>query len=245
MWLATPNAALAIAGETPVILMANADCAVYVDGQLAHAAVKANGTERIAVTPGEHVFTAECVGGKTWKQVVIVGTTQKVVQIDVMATSAAAATPAHATGAARKRTVPPTGLHDLEGKWVGEVRKKAQSYSCRFYFSPTKRWQGPNVTVPLTPGEAAEHYIVGPGDCELNGETKTIFFDAGHGRVVEDRLVMTMVIDRKRKNQTVDFLTGEIRGGEVEEKTEDIEAMLSGGVLSGKGKTLSVTLTAE
>jgi hypothetical protein len=69
---------------TAVVLTANADCAVSIDGQ-GVAALKANGTDRVDLEPGEHLVTAECKGRRPWKQVIQVGAQQKVVDIQTVA----------------------------------------------------------------------------------------------------------------------------------------------------------------
>lgn len=92
--MGTPEAlAQAASATTPVLVTADQECVVSVDGEDV-GTVAAGGTKKLQLARGEHLFSATCAG-RPWKQVVSVGGEQKVVSISLAAaaTSSAPAAP--------------------------------------------------------------------------------------------------------------------------------------------------------
>jgi hypothetical protein len=113
---------------TPVLLSADRACSVKVDGE--DVAILSDETpKKIFLTPGEHLFSAVAIDKATWKQVVTVGTDQKVVSIGFgkaadqkpAATTAPAATPSAAPRWQPPKVKARTGINEItreNGAWV-------------------------------------------------------------------------------------------------------------------------------
>lgn len=115
---------------TPVLLSADRACSVKVDGE--DVAILSDETpKKIFLTPGEHLFSAVAIDKTTWKQVVTVGTEQKVVSIVFAGTTDQKATPAppapvpvdpvKAVASIRPKVNARTGINEIKrenGMWV-------------------------------------------------------------------------------------------------------------------------------
>jgi hypothetical protein len=123
----------AAAEGTPVVISADRPCSVKVDGDDV-AILADDAPKKIRLAPGEHLFTAVSIDKADWKQVIVVGTAQKVVSIEfpkkVDHPAAAAAAPATtwtpamaaAAGALLKGTAAArTGINEIKrenGRWT-------------------------------------------------------------------------------------------------------------------------------
>ncbi len=123
----TAAPSFSLAQGTSVLLTADEECQVSVDGESV-GAVAVGEVKKIALAPGEHLVSALCAGGRRWKDTLTVGKDQKVVTIP----SAPAGGPASVPGRSADAEEAPVGsgcflLFDQEtlvpaGRWkVGGV----------------------------------------------------------------------------------------------------------------------------
>jgi hypothetical protein len=99
------------AGRTPVLISSDDECRVSVDGDDV-GTVSAAGLMKIALVPGEHLFSATCTGSRKWKETVAVGQQQKIVSIP------AAGPPAVPGAPAAKGLTACLLDQDAVGRWI-------------------------------------------------------------------------------------------------------------------------------